>query len=165
MGRGLEGQVEQSFERIGYARSSRSRQAHAPEYSSFRPHPWVRLAKTGHLLTPFIDDAEGRSHDASNANRNVIEINRKKRRTGHCHSIILTRFQNQAQGCDVPRRSAAKAGERATLDMPGQESINPESGRILWPPATDHRLLTTGHRLPSSDLCPRPQALERFITC
>jgi len=47
-------------------------------YSPLRPHPWVRLAQTGHLLTPFVDDAEGRSHDASHANPAVIEINRKK---------------------------------------------------------------------------------------
>jgi hypothetical protein len=37
----------------------------------------VRLAQTGHLLTPFVDDAEGRSHDASHATRAVIEINPK----------------------------------------------------------------------------------------
>jgi hypothetical protein len=39
----------------------------------------VRLAQIGHLLTPFVDDAEGRSHEGSDANRPVIEINRKKR--------------------------------------------------------------------------------------
>jgi hypothetical protein len=43
----------------------------------------VRLAQTSRLLTPFIDDAEGRSHDASHANPALIEINRKKRRTGY----------------------------------------------------------------------------------
>jgi hypothetical protein len=39
----------------------------------------VRLAQTGHLFTPFVDDAAGRSHEGSNANRPIIEINRKKR--------------------------------------------------------------------------------------
>jgi hypothetical protein len=51
----------------------------ALKYSSLRPHPEVRLAKASQLLSPFVDDAEGRSHDASHANRAVIQINRKKR--------------------------------------------------------------------------------------
>jgi hypothetical protein len=70
-----------TLEWIGYARSPRSCRALALEDCTFRLHPWVRLAQTGHLLTPFVDDAEGRSHDASHANRTVIEINCKKRRT------------------------------------------------------------------------------------
>ena len=37
----------------------------ALEDSSFRSHRRVRLAQTSHLLTPFVDDAEGRSHDAA----------------------------------------------------------------------------------------------------
>jgi hypothetical protein len=49
----------------------------------------VRLAQTGHLLTPFVDDAEGRSHDARYANRTVIEIKRKKRRADHCQGLRL----------------------------------------------------------------------------
>ena len=47
----------------------------------------MRLAQTGHLLTPFVDDAEGRSHDASHANRAVIEINYKKPATERCTSV------------------------------------------------------------------------------
>jgi hypothetical protein len=38
----------------------------------------VRLGQTSHLLTPFIDDAEGRSHDSRHANGGIIEINLKK---------------------------------------------------------------------------------------
>jgi hypothetical protein len=43
-----------------------------------RPHRWVRLGQTNHLLTPFIDDAEGRSHDARHASGGILEINCKK---------------------------------------------------------------------------------------
>ena len=50
----------------------------------------MHLAQTGHLLTPFVDDAEGRSHDASYANEAKIQINRKRPPTDrgtseHCH--------------------------------------------------------------------------------
>ena len=37
----------------------------------------MRLAQTGHLLTPFVDDAEGRSHDGNHANEAKIQIKRK----------------------------------------------------------------------------------------
>jgi hypothetical protein len=84
MERDEEKAVQPSFKRISHARSPRSRHAHALKYSTFRPHPWVRLAQTGHLLTPFVDDAEGRSHEGSDANRAVIEINRKMRCPDHC---------------------------------------------------------------------------------
>jgi hypothetical protein len=113
----------------------------------------VRLGQTSHLLTPFVGDAEGRSHDGSHAKAALIEINRKKRRTDclshrfRCNSPIPTGFHYSAHCCDVPRRTAAKAGERATLSMPGPETINPiESGCSVLPP-------------------PFPQAQERFVTC
>ena len=37
----------------------------------------MRLPQTSHLLTSFVHDAEGRSHDVSHANGHWLEINRK----------------------------------------------------------------------------------------
>jgi hypothetical protein len=57
-------------------------------------------------LTPFVDDAEGRSHEGSDANRPVIEINRKKRRTvplpGPHEALISPR--NTGRGSPKARR-------------------------------------------------------------
>ena len=80
-------------------------------YSRFRPHPWVRLAQTGHLLTPFVDDAEGRSHDGSHANRAVIEINRKKPpMTAGAYLASTTEVVQQPKRTDrEPSRFAAAA--------------------------------------------------------
>ena len=66
--------------------SSARSHAHALEHSPFRLHRWVRLGQASHLLlTPFVDDAEGRSHDGTHANAAMTEIKCKTRQ----HQLLL----------------------------------------------------------------------------
>src|ERR1035441_177542 len=98
-------------------RSSARSHARAPGPSLFRLHRQVCLSQTSHwLLTPFVDDAERRSHDGSHANLARIEINRKKpatlngeryragRRPDAAPTIVIRRIEQRISAKDEQMR-------------------------------------------------------------